>query len=407
MLQNIQKRSVSTVALLWGLVVFFPVGMNYLSLFLLLLAVSLHGDYAERWQRIRQHPIFRPVLFFLGWTLLVLAAQDRYHEETLGNLWHGVRIGLTLLLAVSLSHEESKAAVKGLAAAFSIVILWLLTYHLGALPTNDIFHHLTAATGNKSIAASLLFAMLAVTSVVVLLKLPFSRPQWIAALTLLAAMLVIVSLGRRSAMLGLVLGLLAISVHLWRDSKRKLLASSLVLAALVAVIYTSVPQVEQRIEDGIAEVSSALQGKVTLESWNIRLQMILHSFDMMMEKPLLGWGIGSWNEQWQLRVPDKFDSFNMPHNDLLWMGAQGGIPGALAWLLIFLSAAWAGWQIRTPAGRAVFAMAAIVLFGSLVNSGTRDATMGLPLLWVLGVAMAYARADALNQISPRQRSAQS
>jgi O-antigen ligase len=90
-------------------------------------------------------------------------------------------------------------------------------------------------------------------------------------------------------------------------------------------------------------------------------------------------------------------NYNMPHNDLLWMGSQAGVPGALAWLALLLAAAWAGWRIQTWQGRMAFAIALIALFSSMVNSGTRDAEIGLPMLWMLGVALVLARESAKTQ----------
>jgi len=81
--------------------------------------------------------------------------------------------------------------------------------------------------------------------------------------------------------------------------------------------------------------------------------------------------------------------YNMPHNDFLWMGSQAGIPGALAWLAIFLAACWRGWQTHTSSGQVVFAIALMALFSSLVNNGTRDAGLGLPILFILGVTLAF------------------
>ena len=44
-------------ALFWGLVVFMPVGLNYLAFFTLILCMAVQSGRVERVRRVRQHPI--------------------------------------------------------------------------------------------------------------------------------------------------------------------------------------------------------------------------------------------------------------------------------------------------------------------------------------------------------------
>lgn len=185
------------------------------------------------------------------------------------------------------------------------------------------------------------------------------------------------------------------SVHQLRYQRLRLAGGLLVIGLFAGGLYGGLPELRAKLDQGGAEVQSALQGRVANESWNIRIQMIKHTADMVLEKPLMGWGIGSWNEQGRQRVPDFPKGYNMPHNDVLWMGAQAGVPGALAWLMLMLSAWWAAWRLPDWRGRIAFAVAVIATFSAVVNNGTRDATLGLPLLWLMGVALAYARPETI------------
>ena len=98
-------------------------------------------------------------------------------------------------------------------------------------------------------------------------------------------------------------------------------------------------------------------------------------------------------------MPPSIADLNMPHDDLLWMGAQAGVPGALSWLAIMLAACLAGWRRQDMAGRMAFVAALTLLFSALVNSATRDATIGLSLLWVVGL---YLRLSAEPGFEPSQ-----
>jgi O-antigen ligase len=394
---GVRANLVLCAAGFWGLMLFFPVGMNYLALFLLLLATLVDGQWRTRMARVRQHVLWWPFVAFVIVTLIAFALQDRIYKETPANAWHGFRIVLTLALALSLSEREARCAVIGFGCAFAMVLLILAGFHIGVLPTNEWINHLTHPSTNKSIAASILFSLLAAAAWTGVWNFK-GKWRWVAlAWVALALLVILVALEKRTAVLGFLLGVLLVMVHQWRAKHLYLLAS--VLAILVATLgaYQAMPGLQERMSKGVTEAQAALDGKVEVASWNIRIQMIRHTSNMVVEKPLTGWGVGAWNTQWHARAPDIMKNYNMPHNDLLWMGSQAGVPGALAWLALLLAAAWAGWRIQTWQGRIAFAIALIALFSSMVNSGTRDAEIGLPMLWMLGVALVLARESAKTQ----------
>ena len=109
---------------------------------------------------------------------------------------------------------------------------------------------------------------------------------------------------------------------------------------------------------------------------------------MIADRPLTGWGIGGWTSQWHKRGPAMFADSNMPHNDFLWVGAQGGLPALLSLLVIMVGAVWQAWKRPDIAGRYALAATLIALIASSVNSAVRDAQIGLALLWI---AMVYLR----------------
>lgn len=374
----------------WGLAVVLPVGMNYLALLLLLLAVGIQDDRAQRWSRLRAHPLWWPLVFYVVWSLVVLALQPKIYAETPSNLWHEGRIVLTLALAVSLSQREARVALLGFLVALGVGALIMGGYHAGVTPEWAFWAHLTHPATNKSIAASILFSMVAAAAWVYA-QAHRDMVRWVAVGVLLVALLIIVAaLAKRTAMVGFFLAVLAISVHHWRAHKVRLMTAVLLTTLTASLLVVSVPGARNRLAQGASEIQTAMSGAVDVSSWGVRVQMIRHTTDMVLERPVTGWGIGAWNDQWRARVPSELAGFNMPHNDLLWMGSQAGIPGALSWLALMLAACWAGWRRRSWEGRAAFSVAVIALFSSLVNSATRDATIGLPMLWVLGVYLSLA-----------------
>jgi O-antigen ligase len=387
-----RTRLVAWAAGFWGLVLFFPVGMNYLALLLLLLAVLVGGGLGQRVARVRNHALWWPVVVLLVVMALALVFQDKIYRETPSNLWHGGRIVLTLLLGLSLTGQEARVALMASAVSFATVLLLLAAFYLGVVPDQEWWRHLTHPGTNKSIAASIFFSLLAAVAWAIVLTSSGYRQATGLMVLGVAVVVIVLALGKRTAILGVLVAVLVIAFHQWRAKRLYLVASVLAVFVIAFSAYSAIPKLQAGLLKGVSEVQSALDGKVEQTSWNIRIQMIRHTSDMIAERPITGWGIGAWNEQWRARAPDILDSYNMPHNDLLWMGAQAGVPGAIAWLAVMLAAFWAGWRIPTWQGRAACAMAAVALFSSLVNNGTRDAEIGLPMLWLLGVALAYARA---------------
>lgn len=395
-----KSNPVSWVAFIWGCMTFMSVGVHYLGLFALLIAVISSGSYGQRFARLKDGLLLGALCLFTVWTLVVLALQDLWFDKTLSHLWHQGRIALTLALAASLSKAEATTALKGFLAGCIVVLCIAIMQHFQLVTVMDYWMHLNNAGTNKTIGAAILMSMLAGLLFAYTVHVD-GRKRWFIALALLVVIAVIAFvLSKRTAMLTLVLGMLAVVIHAWRDQKWRWLSAVLVLILLMCWIWTVSPKLQGGFAQGLREVDDALVGNVKVESWNVRIQMIKHSWYMMIERPWLGWGIGSWNEQWKQRVPVEIADFNMPHNDALWMGAQAGIVGASSWLLLMLSGLSQTWRSRNWMGAAATAAICIATFASLVNNGTRDATIGIPMLWIMGVMISYSR-DSLNHSMQR------
>jgi O-antigen ligase len=111
---------------------------------------------------------------------------------------------------------------------------------------------------------------------------------------------------------------------------------------------------------------------------------------MIAERPLLGWGIGGWSTQWRQRVDGPLTEVNMPHNDFLWMGAQAGVPGALALLWLLLAGWPAAWRRHDLNGCLAAVALLAMLLAVLGNSALRDASMGLSLWFIVLVIQRLA-----------------
>ena len=168
-MRSLFRAPVRSIALLWGLVVFMPVGLNYLCYFALLLALLLSPGRTLRLRRVRAHLLFWPMALFLLWTLVVLALQPDWYPETPTNLWHGGRIALTLAMAIALGEEEARWAMRGFVAAAAFSVLVVAVNAAVGLPQWSVWNNLIHYGGNKTVSNTILMALLAGSALVLAL----------------------------------------------------------------------------------------------------------------------------------------------------------------------------------------------------------------------------------------------
>ncbi|MGI4779454.1 MAG: O-antigen ligase family protein [Janthinobacterium lividum] len=391
-----RSQFVGPAAMFWGLAVFAPVGVNYLAALLLLASLAAAGHLRERAARVRASPLWWPIVAYVGWTWLVLALAPHY-PQTPSNLWHGMRIALTMLMALSLTRGEAIESVRGFLVIAFFGVAIVLLYRTVGFPLWAPWRATLEVEGNKSINNALLFALLGATGAVVGLA-QFDRPGrrhlrlalGAFAVTAITGLIVTLWLISRTSLLALLLAVPAACVHQWRRQLRPLAVALLLGGAVAGAALWQSPAVQHKFELGVQELEAAQAGTVSEGSWVVRYYMYRDTARMVIDRPLAGWGIGGWTEQWRLRGPALLTNYNMPHNDFLWMGAQGGVPGALTLLAILLTGLWQCWKRADFAGRMGFVAIVVMIIATSVNSAMRDAQIGLSLLWVCFVYLRLA-----------------
>ncbi len=392
------------VAFLWGLCIVMPVGMQYLCLLLLLLLMAIAGRYRETLQLFRQERFWTiSVVAFLGITLLTLAVQEKYYPETPSNLFHGFRIVLTLWVGLSLRRDEALLALKSAACALCLASIFIALHHFGLTTGMPQWLLKLIPLGNRWISLSILLVMLLIACLRLLRAGSGRLRLWPLAIAGLALAMNLWVLNQRTAFLAMIVGLLCLILATWRTRKISILSGFFVTIALSMILIQTAGTLNTKFTAGLREIEVAQSGVVEIASMNIRYHMYKETTQMILERPWLGWGVGSWNEQWKARIDPILHGINMPHNDFLWMGAQSGWLGAFAWLALMLALCWMGWKQNNPMGDIAFAAAAVALVSSLFNSGTRDASIGLPMLFVVASCLASARLRDLAEMAKLKR----
>lgn len=395
-MHRMRSSIVGPVAMFWGLAVFAPVGVNYVAALLLLVALLAAGGLRERAARVRASPLWWPIVAYVAWTLVILAIGPHY-PQTPSNLWHGMRIALTMLMALALGRDEAIWAVRGFFVAALASLAMVLLYRTVGFPIWRLWHATLEVDGNKSINNALLFTLFGATAAVAGLaqfgERGAHRPgRALAAfaLTAVAGLVITAWLTSRTSLLALLVAVPAACVHQWRRQLRTLAVALMIGTAVAGVALWQSPQVQQKVALGLQEIEAAQGGAVSEGSWVVRFYMYRDTTRMVLDRPFTGWGIGGWTEQWHARGPALLANYNMPHNDFLWMGAQAGFPGALVLLAILLTGLWQGWRRPDLAGRLGFIAMIAMTIATSVNSAMRDAQIGLGMLWVTFVYLRLA-----------------
>ncbi|WP_218509897.1 O-antigen ligase [Variovorax sp. dw_308] len=383
----LRTRLVRYTAAFWGFVVYMPVGVNYGATVFLFLAMLLGGSLRERGARLRASPMWWPIVIYLAWTLVVLAVGQHY-PETAENLFHGIRIASTMLLAMALTRVEAVWALRGFLLVSMINLVLIVLNEAHVLPDQQIWRAVVSLQGNKSINDALLFTVLgASTAVLGLVHLADAR-RWHWAgpafvFTVLMALIVTLVLPSRTSLVAMLVCVVAACVHQWRSHPR-LLAGALAAVFVVAglLVWQAPAAMKEKFELGLHEVEQAQAGEVSEASMITRYIMYRETTAMMLEKPVIGLGIGAWTSEWKKRGPKVLDYKNMPHNDYLWMGSQGGIPGFLSLLFIMVAGVWVCWRRPDLTGRLGFVAMLTLLIAASLNSALRDAQIGLCLPWI-------------------------
>ncbi|WP_324472537.1 O-antigen ligase family protein [Ottowia sp.] len=372
------------VALFWGVAVFFPIGLNYTALVLLATATALRGDWRERLARLRRSPNWWPAWFFLGWTALVLALGPHY-PETASNAFHALRIVLTLALVLALARDEALWAMRGFVLGLTASLMLVALDQLIGLPHSKLWESTVSYGGNKSLANALLMALAAVSGLLLMPVLSTRQRGVMTLLTLGSVAVLLWVLYSRTAWLIVVACLVVGLVHQLRARRQHQWLALVGAAALALAAGMFVPAVKDRLELGAHEVVNAYEGQAVgmTSSWGIRFRMYSETLDMMRERPLMGWGIGGWNTEWKRRVDGPLAGANMPHNDFLWMGAQTGVPGAIALFLMVAAGLPAAWQRHDKRGRMAVVALLAMLLATATNSALRDAAIGLTLWFIV------------------------
>jgi O-antigen ligase len=192
----------------------------------------------------------------------------------------------------------------------------------------------------------------------------------------------------RTGYITLVASLIVVSFMLTKSRQRWLIVSAVGVA--LTVLLASSSNVQQRVESVLAEVEThTVDGVGT--STGMRMEFARRSLELIKERPVAGWGTGSYSREF-CRVVDSVQwcragSYN-PHNQFLFFGVQLGLIGMTAYLIWLGSAAYALRGIATTERALGGALLATLVIHSLLDSPLYIVTESTWYPLMLGILVA-------------------
>ena len=397
--EGFRQKFLTGVAFSWGFCAYFPIGVMYLNLLLMLTALAIWPGAKQALHRVRQQAVMLPLALFVAWTLVATFSGD-WFPDTGTRLFHTFRVALVLCLGMMLTPARARIAFLGFLAGSVTATLIVAAHHVWGMPDWELWASLLVTRNNFSSGNMITMATAAGACLVVGIGRGVERRSRWLLLTLFVAFALIVALHAISRNSQLLLAGLMLVALLYRFRSVKAAVGGLAAVVLLALMtWQFSPTTSARFTTMVSDLHAVTTAQNYSTSVGVRWRMYQEAVQGISEHPVLGTGLGSWLPRWRSvwaqlgssqppELHDLFSEINNPHNDFLLTGMEIGIPGMLlmAWMLGALF--WSGWRSRSTLGGVTVIFAASIVGTALVNAPLRDAALGMTLLWLLGVSMA-------------------
>ncbi len=263
--------------------------------------------------------------------------------------------------------------------------------HLPGFAVTESVDERVTALGNDPNAVAQLMAVAAVIMIGLYLNTAFKRfiNKILCVLLIIPFLVVMVETGSRGGALAFLTGCLIYSVPFW-NSKRRWAALTLGVVCIGVVVYLTVTNAafSERVEESVFEGDLAH-----------REDIYPAAAEMFLERPLFGWHpIELW---YQLNDRTGWRSRRQltdTHNLILHVLLEGGLIGAVPFLIGIGSCVWAAWKSRSGnLHLCPLALIVAVLIANMSTTGIYDKH-----LWVfLAITVAaYSRSRRARRTLP-------
>ena len=290
----------------------------------------------------RWNPLFAPMLAFASLICIqLIPGVSAYWHATYSQLLQFVAYGIVCwLLVQTLTHSRQvrrigyALTIFGISVAvFAVVqnlssphkLYWLLTPRFGGWIYGPYVNH--------NHYAGLMEMLVPIPLVFAFSRFAHQRERWIAASAAAFMSATIFLSGSRGGMIALAMQIVLFLYFVVRERQKEnvaILLGGFLLIGVAVIAWSGGREVSTRIATLAADKRSEV-------SPDVRMQIDRDTLKMALQRPILGWGQGTFPE-----VYPRFRSFytdslvNAAHNDYLQALAETGIVGfgIMIWLLV-------------------------------------------------------------------------
>jgi len=379
---------VVTQSLQRGLVIaigaMIPISTALTNLFIILALLSLvaEGQYSQRWQLLKNHPIVIATLLLFSVMVLGLLYTSVSWQEGL-NLLDKYRELLYVSLFLLLFRDHH-SRYWGLYAVITSVIITLLLSYLIAFGGWEIGKGtVDNPTPFKNyITQGLLMSL--VGYFIIVQGLQATRNRWLITIAILLIFynIFFMMAGRTGYLIVMCLILLGgYQIYRWRG----LLIGLICTGMLGILIYMNSEVLQHRIANTFADLDRYEEG-ITEGSTAMRYEFVKNSLILITQHPWIGSGTGSFDHEYQTLIADQNRQLTAnPHSEYLMIAVQWGFIG----LILFLYLLYRLWQLSDllPKANRWMAQGLVITMvaGCLVNSLWLDTTEGHLFAYLIGL----------------------
>ena len=370
---------------------FFPIGIMYAAIVLYFIAWFAAGGLRDKWVEIRRHPVYTPNLVLLAIVLLsavFLSGGNDYR-------WHGIIHYLIFVFLLLFSVGCEDTAYRRAKLFLFIGTLYAGAVYcfakLGWLPDWTIFSYYQQYAGNKSISLGIFLAIAAGW----MLNEAFDAGERRTMLAYLAAyaftewVVVQFAVTRTGTLMVYLLSALVILRRL--KFNRHSLAIVAVASIVIMGIVISNGDGNRRLRSVGSAITALQEGSAATGESN-RLQFLRVTGAMIAEKPLIGFGVGGWRQEYPMRAQGLETAFmSTPHNDYLLYGAELGVVGLILLAWIFWALVRESFRTNSSKGMALLMVMVALIVSSMFNAMLRDWRFGVPIMLLIAIAYRESR----------------
>ena len=382
------KELPSNILVVLPFTLFFPIGIMYAVLGFFILALLLSGDYSLKISNIRNSPLFFPALGLLILSLLssLFISTPSYHPfEHL--LHYQIYFVLLMLISVGEGDWQKKSMDVFLVGAIYGASLFFLT-RIFEFPNWTIFRNYISYEGNKSVSLGIFLGIAAAVSLLYSLHEDNRNRKIIYGVMYIYISIAVLFFAKtRSGHVALIaLSMLAIAMNFKFRRNNLILPAALIL--LLAFSWQSSTLFKDRTTRLVNDlVVFSKGGTPSFEA--ARLEFVVHTGEMISEKPIIGHGVGAWRAQYPDRARGLITAeMSAPHNDYLLYWAELGIPGLLSLGWIWFTLIRAGRSLHNLQGQILITLTVATIIGGLTNTILRDWRFGVPFMILTATVMA-------------------